>query len=79
MMQCSDLSAPKAAKGFVKPTMSEVQPKRGKTIMYQASEKSRAWAGDTGVCVCVCVCVCACVCVCMCMHVCVCVCREFRM
>ena len=48
MMQCSDLSAPKAAKGFVKPAMNEVQPKRGKTITYQPSQKARAWVGDTG-------------------------------
>ena len=48
MMQCSDLSAPKAAKGFVKPTVSEIQPKRGKTIAYQPSQKSRAWTADTG-------------------------------
>ena len=48
MMQCSDLSAPKAAKGFVKPAINEVQPKRGKTITYQPSQKARAWVGDTG-------------------------------
>ncbi len=43
MMECSDLSAPKSAKGFVKPSVKDVQVKRGATITYQSSQKSRTW------------------------------------
>ncbi len=43
MMECSDLSAPKSAKGFVKPSVKDVQVKRGATITYQPSQKARTW------------------------------------
>ena len=43
MMECSDLSAPKSAKGFVKPSVKDVQVKRGATITYQSSQKARTW------------------------------------
>ena len=43
MMQCSDLSQPKEAKGFRKPKVNEVQISHKEASSFQTSQKSRQW------------------------------------
>ena len=43
MLECSDLTAPQKAKGFVKKCVKEVQPVKKHAVSYQESQKAHKW------------------------------------
>ena len=47
MLECSDLSAPQKAKGFVKKCINEVQPVKKNVVSYQESQKAHKWNQTT--------------------------------
>ncbi|CAH1800368.1 unnamed protein product, partial [Owenia fusiformis] len=47
MLECSDLSVPNKAKGFVKPALSEVQPKHVKHQTFHESKAAKKWDYNT--------------------------------
>ena len=47
MLECSDLTAPQKAKGFVKKSVNEIEPLRKATTVYHVSQKAHRWDGNT--------------------------------
>jgi len=43
MLECSDLTAPQKAKGFVKKCIKEIQPVKKNAVSYQESQKAHKW------------------------------------